>query len=139
MVEIEDVPITYENTLTNVKYNTRKMEFLKKDDTTKVKLEFPIYEEQKNQELLVKLIRQFRKAMEGYDLFTLSGVYDKFKQCLDGDALDTWEAIVVDEDKKSWDTNLAQLIDVLIDDEAFNNQKDYLNKTKKPANLPMKR
>ena len=66
-------------------------------------------------------------------------MYDKFKQCLDGDALDTWEAIVVDEDKKSWDTNLAQLIDVLIDDEAFNNQKDYLNQTKKPANLPMKR
>ena len=65
---------------------------MKSDGETKWKLEFPIYVEKKNQELLVKLIRQFRKATKIYDVFTLLGeaeVYDQFKQCLGGDALDT--------------------------------------------------
>lgn len=142
MVDIEDVPITYEATLANVKYNTKKMEFTKDDETTKVKLEFPIYEEQENQELLIKLIRQFHKAVENYDLFTLLGeveVYDRFKQCLEGDALDTWEAIVVDTDQATWEDNLAQLVEVLIDDEAFSNQKDYIQETRKPNSMTMKR
>ena len=47
MVDTEDVPITYENTLDKVKYDTKRIEFTKADNKTKVKLEFPIYEEQK--------------------------------------------------------------------------------------------
>ena len=117
------------------------MEFLKADETTKVKQEFPIYEDQSNMELLCKLIRSFRKSVEAYDLFKLLGeaeVYDHFKQCLAGDVLDTWEAIVVDEEKAEWDANLAQLVETLIDEDVYTTQKDYLSETKKPSNMPKK-
>ena len=79
-------------------------------------------------ELLYKLNRSFRKSVEAYDLFKLLGeaeVYDRFKQCLAGDALDTWEAIVVDEEKAEWDANLAQLVETLIDEDAYTTQKDF--------------
>ena len=81
-MDLEDVPITYERTVRKTEYDTRKMEFLKADGTTKVKQEFPIYEDQSNMELLCKLIRSFRKSVEAYDLFKLLGeaeVYDRFK------------------------------------------------------------
>ena len=89
------------------------MEFIKADETTKVKLEFPIYEDQENMELRCKLVRSFRKTVNSYELFTLledAEVYDWFNQCLSGDALDTWESIVVDKDKSNWNENQAQLI-----------------------------
>ena len=82
MVDVDEIAITYENTLANVKYDKKKMDFFKSDGKTKVKLEFPIYEEQENQELLIKLIRQFKKAVESYELFKLLGeeeIYDKFR------------------------------------------------------------
>ena len=47
-MDLEDVPITYERTVRKTEYDTRKMEFLKADGTTKVKQEFPIYEDQSN-------------------------------------------------------------------------------------------
>ena len=64
--------------------------------------EVSIYEDQSNMELLRKLIKSFQKSIESYDLFNLLGeadIYDRFKQCLSGDALDTWEAIVVYEEQ----------------------------------------
>ena len=42
---------------------------------------------------------------------------------------------MVDEDEASWNENQAQLIDLLIDDEAYTVQKDYLNETKKPSSM----
>ena len=42
------------------------MKLLRANSVTKVKLESPIYKEQGNQELLVKLNRHVRKAIEGY-------------------------------------------------------------------------
>ena len=40
-----------------------------------------------------------------------------------------------DDDEYTWVANLSQLIEVLIDDEAYANQKDYIVKTKNPANI----
>ena len=107
-MDLEEIAMTYERTLSNTKFDTRKMEFTKADGTTKVKLEFLVYEDQANMELLCKLVRSFRKTVDSYDLFTLLGetdVYNRFKQCLSGDSLDTWESIVVDEDKVNWNEN----------------------------------
>ena len=140
-MDLEDVPITYERTVYKTEYDTMKMEFLKADRTTKVKQEFPIYEDQSNMELLCELIRSFRKAVEEYDLFKLLGeaeVYDRLKQCLAGDALDTWEAIVVDDEEAEWDTSLIQLVKNLIDEDAYTTQRDYLSETRKPSNMPTK-
>ena len=36
-MDLEDVPITYENTLSKSNFDTKKMEFLKADGKTKVK------------------------------------------------------------------------------------------------------
>ena len=137
-MDFEQVNIEYGRTLSNVSYQTKRMEFTKADGTTKVKLEFPIYEDQENLELFLKLIRTFRKTVEAYDLFTLLGeaeVYDRFKQCLGGDALDTWEALLVDEDQVTWDNNLVELIEVLTGDDSFEMQKDYILETRKPNNM----
>ena len=84
-MDIDDVSVTYESTLSSVKHEQQKMEVTKADGTTKVKLEFPIYDSQENMELLVKLLMRFRKTVVNYYLFTLLGeaeVYDNFKQCL---------------------------------------------------------
>ena len=110
--ENDEVPVTYKRTVRKTDYNKRKIEFTKADGTTKVKLEFPIYEDQANFEILLKLMRNFKKTVDRYDLFTLLGeaeVYDKFQQCLGGDALDTWENLLTDEDEVHWETNLASL------------------------------
>ena len=89
-------------------------------------------------ELLCKLIRSLRKSVEAYKLFKSLGeaeVYDRFKKCLAADSLENWDAIVVNKDKASWDTNLAQLVETLIDDDTFTVQRDYLSETKKPRNM----
>ena len=56
-----------------------------------------------------------------------------------GIILDTWKALVVDDDGDSWDANLAQHIEVLIDDVIYVNQKDYIVETKKSANMTTKK
>ena len=99
---------------------------------------FPIYEVQENMELLYKLVRSFCTTVNLYNLFILLGeveVHDWFKQYLSGDALDTWESIAVDEDKARLNKNLAQLIDLLIDDKSYTVQRDYLSKIRKPSSM----
>ena len=101
---LEDAPVTYERTPYKRDYDTKEMEFIKVDGTTKVKLELPIYNDQVNMELLPKLIKSFNTKVEAYYLFTYLGepeVYDKFYQCLGGDAYDTWDAIVENVDETS--------------------------------------
>ena len=58
------------------------MEFTKADGSTKVKSEYPIYEDQDTLELLLKLIHTFTRNVTSYSLFDLLGeaeVYDCFK------------------------------------------------------------
>ena len=100
-MDLDDVPVLYERTLKCSEYETRKMEFLKADGT-KGKLEFPIYSDQANMELLLKLIKSFKRTVKSYERFTNLGeaeIYDRFAQCLDGNAYDTWEVIVEDVDE----------------------------------------
>ena len=137
-MDVEDVPVTYTGIIGRNDFETRKMEFIKVDGTTKVKLEFPIYDDQPNMEILLKLIKSFKKTVDAYDWFTLLGeaeVYDRFKHCLDGDAYDTWDSIVIDEDQAHWDENLCDFMDTLIDDEAYAFQKEYLCDTAKPNGM----
>ena len=85
--------------------------------------------------------RSIQKLVEVYDLFTLLGdteMYDWFKKCLAGNTFNTWEAIAVDEDEATCDEILAQLVENLIDEDAYTFQKDYLSETKNPGNMPTK-
>ena len=60
-MDVEDVPVTYPGIIGCNDVETHKMEFIKADGTTKVKLEFPIYDDQPNMEILLKLIKASRK------------------------------------------------------------------------------
>ena len=133
-----DVPMTYGRDISEESYDHHKIEF-QKNTKTKVKLSFPIYEDQDNLEILFKLIREFQAAIDRYTLWDKVGeesVYDYFQQCLAGDAKDAWYTVVTDEDKDSWETNLEELVDTLIGEEAYEAQLDYLKDTKKPAKMP---
>ena len=54
-----DVPLTYGKDISGESYDHHKIEF-QKITNTKVKLSFPIYEDQDNLEILLKLIREFQ-------------------------------------------------------------------------------
>ena len=76
-------------------------------------------------ELLLELVKSFVKTVEPYDLSTLLGgveVYDNFKQCLQGNAYDTWDSVFVDADNTTWETKLANHLDILINHDAYSIQ-----------------
>ena len=140
-MEFEDVPIRLEKTLDNIKFATQKLEFVKEDGKTKVKQEFPVYEAQENYELLCKLVRTYMRSVKDYNLFKLFGpteVYDRFWQCLGGDSLNTWDALVENKKEQHWKRDLANLMTVLIGRNAYEYQKDYLFEVKKPGNMSVK-
>ena len=125
--------------MARAKFETKRREFLKADGTTKVKLDFPIYGEQEELELLLKLIRSYNKAVMRYDLCTILGadeVYDRFQQCLGGDAFDMWEAIATTQNQTNWEPNINELIELLIGEDAYEEQRDYyLEDIKKPHEM----
>ena len=53
-------------------------------------------------------------------------VNDGFQPCLGGNALNTWIDVAISEDEVSLDDNLADLVESLIEEEAYDNQLDYL-------------
>ena len=70
----------------------------------KAKIPVPCYEDQEDQEIFLKLLREFEGAIDLHDLWTTTDeakVYDMFQQYLGGDTLDTWVDLVVDENEAS--------------------------------------
>ena len=140
-MDYEEVPIKFDRTVNDDSYDTRKLEFTKKDKTIRVKQEFPIYDSQENLEILCRLIKMYDRSITDYDLLNLLGaaeVYDRFRQCLGGDALDTWDNIVVDKKETDWKKYLAELVQFLIGPRACDIQKMYLHETKKPSKMTMR-
>ena len=116
-----DVPLIIKSKISRDDYDNKKIE-LAHGRAQKLKLSFPIYEDQEDQEIFLKLLREIQRAIERHDLWNLtdeSTVYDMFQQCLGGDAPDTWFDIVVDEDEASWSTYLEELVERLIGEDAY--------------------
>ena len=44
-----------------------------------------------------------------------------FQQCIEGDALDTWFDVVINEIKAPWEENITELVERLIGEEAYKN------------------
>ena len=140
-MDYEEVPIQFNKALEDVNYDTQKLEFTKKDKTTRVKQEFPVYDCQENLELLCKLVKTFSRYVTDYDLFEILGeaeVSDRFRQCLGGDALDTWDNVVTDKKESEWEGDLAELMRILVGPWACDIQKAYMHETRKPSNMSMR-
>ena len=108
----------------------------------KIKENIEVYEEGNNEQLL-RTVRDFKKFVGTYDLFTelneTSG-YAKFRRVLKGDTKDTWNELIHGEtlSEANFDTHLADLVTDELGTEAFKYQVKYLRKTKKPRSLTLK-
>ena len=92
-------------------------------------------------ELLLKRMKSSRHTIKSYDLFKHLGeaeVYDRFSQCLDWYAYDTWDAVMEDTAKDTWDTNIAIFLEILLAENAYTVQRDYLMETKKQGTCQQK-
>ena len=126
-----DVPLTLKSSLSRSDFEVKSIEisYGRQTRTQKFKFRFPIYKNQENQEILLKLLREFQRQIDRNALWSTIGeakVYDAFQQCLEGDALDTWFDVVQDEEEMVWEDNLAELVERLIGEEVYDQQRDYM-------------
>ena len=135
------VPLKYESDLKSSDYDKRTLKFAITRGGEKLELTFPIYDNQEDYEILLKLLRDFNKAIDRYSLWVCVGearVYDYFQRCLSGAALDAWTGVVDDEKQEVWEDNIADLIERILGEDAHENMVDYLKDTKKPNNMSIK-
>ena len=138
MSDLVDAPLRYSTVIDSDKIATIKQEF-KLSDGEVVKLEIPKFNNESDEYLLLTL-REFNDMTVTYDLFTLlngAKVYDRFRRCLSGDALDTWNGLIVGKTKDATNFKTAQLemVETLIGDEAHDDQVEYLKDTRKPHDM----
>ena len=94
----------------------------------KIKESIEVYEEGNNKHLL-RIIRDLKKFVNTYDLFTElseASVYPK----------DTWNVLIVSEtlSETNFDIHLVDLVTNELETEAFKYQVKHLRKTKKSGN-----
>ena len=104
-----------------------------------IKLSFSKYTDEVH-EILLLLIREYKDMVETYDLFkllTAEQVFDMFRRCLGGDALDTWNGIItpMTKNKTNFDKAMLKMVEVLMGEDAGEEQLIYLRETKKPPEL----
>ena len=137
-----EVPLKIKSALDRKEYETKKFELQRARTTQKLVLQFPIYEDQEDMEILLKLLREFNRAVDRYQVWTDFGdarVYDMFQNCLGGDALDTWFDIVIDEERVNWQDYVEELIERLMGEEVYENQIDYIMESKKPREMNVRK
>ena len=138
MNKLVDAPLKYKTVVDSEKLKKIKQEFKLADDEI-IKLAIPKYNNESDEYLLLTL-REFNDIVDTYDLFTLlnaTKVYDRFQRCLSGDALDTWNGLIAGTTKDSANFTTAQLelVETLTGDEAYADQIEYLQDTRKPIDM----
>ena len=134
MSDLVDAPLKYKTMIDSDKLATIKQEF-KLADNEIVKLEIPKFNNESDEYLLLTL-REFNDMIKTYDLFTLLNAtkfYDRFRRCLSGDAVDTWNGLIAGTTKNlaNFTTAQLELVETLIGDEAYDDQIEYLQDTQK--------
>ena len=118
-----DVPLTFKSNLSRNYYDTVSIKIkYRRNCMNKFKFKFPKYESEENQEILLKLIREFYRQLTRNALWMTVGeanVYEAFQECLEGNALDTWLDVAQVEDEIIWQNNLAELNKRLIGDDTY--------------------
>ena len=144
MASDSEIPLLYESKiLEKVKKITQK--FKKDGEEIKVNLYQFSNDGDESIELLLTLIKDFDNMVSTYGLFTeltVTKVIDRFRRCLSGTALEDWDLIRSTTPANTRDAFLAckfELIEKILDDEAVENQVQYLKRTKKPRSVEVKR
>jgi len=121
---------------------------LSTDNEEHIKLKIPQYCDS-DDEIYLRTINQFTGMVKDYDLHAnenggTRGVYRKFRRCLDGDALETFDEISRDDldnpnnnlDEDDFNLHLLTLSEAILGEHAFENEVEYLRNTKKPKGMP---
>ena len=144
MASDSEIPLLYESKiLEKEKKITQK--FKKDGEEIKVNLYQFSNDGDESIELLLTLIKDFDNMVSTYGLFTeltVTKVIDRFRRCLSGTALEDWDLIRSTTPANTRDAFLAckfELIEEILDDEAVENQVQYLKRTKKPRSVEVKR
>ena len=113
------------------------------------KIKIPSYENE-SEEVLLYMLREFNTLLRQHgileDELRVEMAYEFFADTVKGDALDTWLEILQDDqvyelgirDAISWTSHMQAFRNILIDQEAYDDQREYLRSTKKPQNLTVK-
>mmetsp|Transcript_57964 Transcript_57964/g.67648 ORF Transcript_57964/g.67648 Transcript_57964/m.67648 type:complete len:302 (+) Transcript_57964:88-993(+) len=133
-----DPPLKYNGTKDLEKVTSVKLEFTLKTGEL-IKVSFSKYTDEVH-EILLLLIREYKDKVKTYDLHNLltdEQVFDMFRRCLGGDALDTWDGLITSKtkNKTNFDNAMLELVETLMGEDAGEEQLLYLRETKKPSEL----
>lgn len=107
-----------------------------------IKERIPIFENGTAEVLLLK-VRDFNALCKTYELWAnlnVTNIYGKFRQCLKGDTIESWNEIIGGEAKTEADF-ATQIIDLIVEKFGMDTHKDqekYLRNRKKPGKMPVK-
>jgi hypothetical protein len=105
-----------------------------------------VFEDGSDKQFL-KLIKEFKNLIFTYDLWNKPDgselLYRYFRRCIAGSARDLWDQVnKIEEDEErdelTFETHLWELTTEIIEEDAYQSQKDYLKKTHKPHKMPVK-
>ena len=123
--------------MAKIKYVTQKFKF----HGDEVKVELPRYENQDG-EVFIKLVSDFWNMAETYKLFdqNMELLFDRFRRCLGGSARTDWDHIVENEvlSKKKLSQCLVAMFVRLLGEDACENLKEYMERTKKPKTMKVR-
>ena len=141
----ENAPLKYEKPSDDIKFVYHKFGIGLRNKKVKI----PSYEDE-SEETFLYMLREFMTMITQHnfldDQLKVGLVYEFFAETVKGDALDSWLDIINDDevyngpmDRASWDARIVAFRNLMLDEEAYDNQKEYLKTTKKPMNLTSKK
>ena len=139
MSGMEYTPIKLDESedMSKIKYVTQKFKF----HGDEVKVELPKYENQDG-EVFIKLVSDFWNMATTYKLFdqNMELLFDRFRWCLGGAARTDWDHIVENEvlSKAKLSQCLVAMFARLLSEDACENLKEYLERTKKPKTMKVR-
>ena len=139
MAGMEYTPVRLEESedMSNIKFTTQKFKFHGEE----VKVELPRYEDQHG-EVFIKLVSDFWNMATTYKLFdgNMELLFDRFRRCLGGSARTDWDHIVEGEtlSKNKMAQCLVAMFARILGEDACENLKEYLERTKKPKTMKVR-
>ena len=141
----ENAHLAYEKSDDKVVYVTHKFLF----NLRHKKVKIPSYENESDETLLF-MLREFHSLLDQHqilgDALRVEMAYEFFSDTVKGDALDNWLEILQDSqvylvgvrDAASWAAHISAFRDILLDPEAYDDQREYLQSTKKTQNMSVR-
>jgi hypothetical protein len=145
-IENKRVPMKYE---TKDPKELKAIELKYEDiDGRTDKVSFHVFEDGSDEQFL-KLVKEFKNTVYTYDLWekqhASQTVYKDIQRCLNGSARSLWDQEISQDlvnleepNEETFDNHVWKLTMAIIGEDAFDDQKEYLENTKKPEKLSAK-